>query len=121
MRGADDFLCLQFYLPAVVYLFGQIQIAGLVKQPHHSSTRCVVGAWLLMSFVLYATYTANLTAFLTVSRHVLPFGTLEEMAAQSEYKYGAAEGTVTKILFEVYFKALTNTFDIKILADVVII
>ena len=50
---------------------------------------------------MYATYTANLTAFLTVRSQKMPFNTLEEMAAQTKYKYGLMDGTSLQGVFEV--------------------
>ena len=63
--------------------------------------RCITGAWLIIGVILYATYAANLTAILAVNYDELPFNTLEEMVAQTEFKYGVLQGTVALLIFQV--------------------
>ena len=78
-----------------------VHITGQVHHPSSVALRCVVAAWLCSSLVLYASYAANLTAFLTVTKYKLPFNTLEEMAAQTEYAYGLTEDNGLRQVFQV--------------------
>ncbi len=50
--------------------------------------RIVAVTWWLGIVILTSTYTANLTAFLTVSRIQTSITSVEELAAQSKITYG---------------------------------
>ena len=75
--------------------------SGQVRQAHALPVRCVAGPWLFCCLVMYATYAANLTASLAVSRTKMPFDTLEEMVQQTEYKYGVFANGVARLVFQV--------------------
>ena len=51
--------------------------------------------------VVYGIYTGNLIAFLTVTELKLPFNSLQEMAQQSQYKYGTEAGIIQLQVFQV--------------------
>ena len=61
----------------------------------------VVSCWWIVVIVLYAVYTGNLIAFLTVSIPYMPFNTLEGMVGQTEYVYGLEDGIIHMMLFRV--------------------
>lgn len=61
--------------------------------PEAQSGRFFVGFYWMSCMVIVATYSGNLIAFLTVSKDVLPFDTLEGMADQNEYRFGYIGGT----------------------------
>ena len=61
----------------------------------------MIGIWMMACIVLSASYTANLVASLSVTKVKMPFDTLEEMAAQSAYKYGFVDGHVGMVLLKV--------------------
>ena len=86
---------------SLVYYKRIICLLGHVIQPRVSSIRFLVGTWLFISVALYATYTANLTAFLAVKRTTMPFDTLSEMASQTEYQYGADPYAAAMLIFKV--------------------
>ena len=69
------------------------------------SSRITAGVWLLANIVLYASYTANLVAALTIEQIKPPFNTLDEMAAQTEYKYGMKNGSAAHMLLQVILGA----------------
>ena len=53
----------------------------------------LIGAWLFM-IIICATYSAKFVALLSVPKLHLPFNTVEEMATQTQYKYGFLGGGV---------------------------
>ncbi len=55
----------------------------------------------MFTLVLIATYTANLAAFLTVTRQDMPFESAEDLAKQSQIKYGAYCCGSTNAFFQV--------------------
>ena len=68
-------------------------LTGSFYKPVSTSARIVFVSYWLACIIITATYTGNMVAFLSVSRPVLPFMTLEEMTQQSVYKYGTLGGT----------------------------
>ena len=75
--------------------------SGSIHPVRRQSGRMMIGIWMLACIVLSASYTANLVASLSVTKLKMPFDTLEEMAAQSAYKYGFADGHVGMVLLKV--------------------
>ena len=57
--------------------------------------------WHLAILVLWATYSGNLVAFLTVIKNPVPINTLKELADQDQYKFGLLGGTAWVTSFEV--------------------
>ncbi len=74
---------------------------GGVYLPNAQSSRFVVGFWWMYCIVVVATYSGNLIAFLTVTRAVLPFNSLEEMLKQNDVKFGIMGGTATQTAMQV--------------------
>uniref|UniRef100_A0A8W8MHM2 Uncharacterized protein n=1 Tax=Magallana gigas TaxID=29159 RepID=A0A8W8MHM2_MAGGI len=70
------------------YMFGALLTQGGESVPKSPSGRTFVSAFWLISIVLVGTYSGNLIAFLTVPLDKPPFNSLDEMIAQSEYKWG---------------------------------
>ena len=66
-----------------------------------ASSRFILGPWILACVAVAALYTGNLVAYLSVTELTMPFETLDEMAAQTYYKYGYSGGDVTRVLLEV--------------------
>lgn len=52
------------------------------------SGRIVGSVWWFFTLIIISSYTANLAAFLTVERMVTPINSAEDLAAQTEVKYG---------------------------------
>ena len=63
--------------------------------------RCISGAWLLVALVVYTVYSSKLVAMLAISKEVVPFNTLEEMLAQSQYKFGVHHNTIAQLVLQV--------------------
>lgn len=51
--------------------------------------------------ILVSSYTANLAAFLTVERMVTPIESVEDLAKQTEIRYGVVRGGSTQAFFAV--------------------
>ncbi len=60
--------------------------------PTSSSGRIIVGAFLISSVCIVASYTSNLVAFLAVTTVEFPFNTLEEMVKQDEFDWAVVDG-----------------------------
>ena len=54
--------------------------------PKSISGRLVAATWWLFAFIIIASYTANLAAFLTVSRLTTQVGSLDDLNSQSRIK-----------------------------------
>ncbi|CAF1255961.1 unnamed protein product [Adineta steineri] len=68
--------------------------------PRSISGRLVAGVWWYFSMILVSSYTANLAAFLTVERMVTPIESVEDLARQTEIRYGIVRGGSTQTFFE---------------------
>ena len=82
-------------------LFGLISFSqGGGEAPRNLSGRLVAATWWLFSFIIIASYTANLAAFLTVSRLETPVESLEDLAKQYKIQYSTLNGSDAMIYFE---------------------
>ena len=82
-------------------LFGLIYFSqGGGEAPKNLSGRLVAATWWLFSFIIIASYTANLAAFLTVSRLETPVESLEDLASQYKIQYSTLNGSDAMIYFE---------------------
>lgn len=96
-RGQQDFQ------HSFWYMFGALLTQGGESVPNSPSGRILVSAFWLFSIVLVGTYSGNLIAFLTVPLDKPPFNSLDEMTAQTEYKWGTIGGT----FFVTWFNSAT--------------
>ena len=64
--------------------------------------------WSLFTLILISSYTANLAAFLTIERMHTPIKSAEELAAQTEIKYGTITSGSTRGFFEVSFRSVAQ-------------
>jgi hypothetical protein len=78
--------------------------AGSTPTSPSWSTRLVFIGWGIAAVILLATYTANLTANLTVSQLATPFKTLDEMARDPEIRFA----TVVNGSIESYFRTSSD-------------
>ncbi|XP_037288820.2 ionotropic receptor 25a [Rhipicephalus microplus] len=70
------------------------------EAPRNLSGRLVAATWWLFGFIIIASYTANLAAFLTVSRLETPIESLDDLSKQYRIKYAPQNGTATMTYFE---------------------
>ena len=65
------------------------------------SGRIVGSVWWFFTLILISSYTANLAAFLTSERMQSPIESAEDLAKQTEIKYGTVDGGSTQEFFKV--------------------
>ena len=68
----------------------------------------MTSAWWFFSLILVSSYTANLAAFLTVEKLVTPIETVEDLANQTDIRYGTVKGGSTMAFFN---KSTLPTFE----------
>ncbi|XP_037779574.1 probable glutamate receptor [Penaeus monodon] len=91
-QGDEDPHFTQTYNVAFI-LFSCLVQQGSWILPTTGRAQAVLWMFWFTSVVLYASYTARLTSFLTVSSLRLPFTTLEEAVHLPEWKIGLQKGT----------------------------
>ncbi|XP_031338058.1 ionotropic receptor 25a-like [Photinus pyralis] len=70
------------------------------EAPKNLSGRLVAATWWLFGFIIIASYTANLAAFLTVSRLEAPIESLDDLTRQYKIQYSPLLGSETATYFE---------------------
>ena len=70
------------------------------EAPKNLSGRLVAATWWLFGFIIIASYTANLAAFLTVSRLETPVESLEDLSKQYKIQYSPQKGSDASVYFE---------------------
>nr|QQP19806.1 ionotropic receptor 25a [Tropidothorax elegans] len=70
------------------------------EAPKNLSGRLVAATWWLFGFIIIASYTANLAAFLTVSRLDTPIESLDDLAKQYKIQYAPINGSSAMTYFE---------------------
>ena len=69
------------------------------EAPKNLSGRLVAATWWLFGFIIIASYTANLAAFLTVSRLETPVGSLDDLNKQYRIEYGIDFNCIENMCF----------------------
>nr|AVH87315.1 ionotropic receptor 27 [Holotrichia parallela] len=70
------------------------------EAPKNLSGRLVAATWWLFGFIIIASYTANLAAFLTVSRLDTPVESLDDLSKQYKIQYAPLNGSASMTYFE---------------------
>ncbi|XP_024885188.1 ionotropic receptor 25a isoform X1 [Temnothorax curvispinosus] len=70
------------------------------EAPKNLSGRLVAATWWLFGFIIIASYTANLAAFLTVSRLEIPIETLEDLSKQYKIQYAPIANSPAYVYFQ---------------------
>ncbi|KAL0853117.1 hypothetical protein ABMA27_012883 [Loxostege sticticalis] len=81
------------------FITGTFLRQGSGLNPKATSTRIVGGIWWFFTLIILSSYTANLAAFLTVERTVLPIQSAADLAAQNSIQYGTLNGGSTMTFF----------------------
>ncbi|CAG4956412.1 unnamed protein product [Parnassius apollo] len=81
------------------FITGTFLRQGSGLNPMATSTRIVGGIWWFFTLIILSSYTANLAAFLTVERTVLPIQSAADLAAQNHVQYGTLNGGSTMTFF----------------------
>ena len=61
--------------------------------------KLILATWWLFGFIIIASYTANLAAFLTVSRLETPVESIDDLTKQYKIKYSPMNGSDSAIYF----------------------
>ncbi|XP_031331816.1 glutamate receptor ionotropic, delta-2 isoform X3 [Photinus pyralis] len=96
----------------VWFVYGAIIKQGSTMYPTADSTRLLFAVWWIFITILTAFYTANLTAFLTISMFTLPVSKAEDIGAK-KYSWIADDGGVIQwAMDDVLQKPLHNSIPI---------
>ncbi|XP_035671344.1 glutamate receptor ionotropic, kainate 2-like [Branchiostoma floridae] len=68
--------------------------------PRSLPSRILAGAWWFFTLIVISTYTANLTAFLTVKRLVSPIKSIDDLASQNSIPFGVTQETFLYSFFK---------------------
>lgn len=83
------------------FALGAFMQQGCNISPRSISGRLVVSIWWLFTLIIVSSYTANLAAFLTVERMVVPLNSVEDLAMQADVQYGTLLHGATYNFFRV--------------------
>ncbi|XP_037578968.1 glutamate receptor ionotropic, kainate 2-like isoform X2 [Dermacentor silvarum] len=87
-------------LNSLWFTISSIMQQGCEPLPRSASTCIIAATWWLFSFVLVSSYTANLASFLTRERLRSPIESVEDLAKQSEIRYGCVRSGSTQTFFQ---------------------
>ncbi|ESN96468.1 hypothetical protein HELRODRAFT_95450 [Helobdella robusta] len=82
------------------FSLGAFMQQGVDIEPRSMSGRIVGSVWWFFTLILISSYTANLAAFLTSERMQSPIESAEDLAKQTEIKYGTIKGGSTQGFFK---------------------
>ncbi|KIH68820.1 Ligand-gated ion channel [Ancylostoma duodenale] len=82
----------------------KVFLSGGGEAPKNISGRLAAATWWLFGFIIIASYTANLAAFLTVSRLEQPISSLDDLAKQYKIEYAPIKGSAS----ETYFRRMAE-------------
>nr|KAG5713494.1 hypothetical protein BaRGS_025042 [Batillaria attramentaria] len=85
---------------SIWFVIGSVTLAGGGEPPRCLSSRLLVAGFWFFSVVIMSTFTANLAAFLTVSRMGATIASLDALAAQSDVKYSVVRMSNVMAYFE---------------------
>ncbi|NWQ67521.1 GRID1 protein, partial [Neopipo cinnamomea] len=86
---------------AIWVVYGAFVQQGSESTVNSVAMRIVMGSWWLFTLIVCSSYTANLAAFLTVSRMDNPIRTFQDLSKQMDISYGTVRDSA---VYE-YFKA----------------
>ncbi|XP_017476210.1 PREDICTED: glutamate receptor ionotropic, delta-1 [Rhagoletis zephyria] len=76
------------------FVYGALMKQGSTLSPIADSTRLLFATWWIFITILTSFYTANLTAFLTLSRFTLPYNTVNDILYKNKHFVSARGGGV---------------------------
>lgn len=81
--------------------FFAVLVSGRPDIIHKPASRLFMSCYWILTITVVATFTGNLTAFMTLKKTVLPLNSLKDLAARPDYQVGLAGGTSSHNLFNV--------------------
>jgi len=88
-------------MPRPFSSFTASRACSFVYVDRSMSGRIVGSVWWFFTLIIISSYTANLAAFLTVERMQSPIESADDLAKQTEIKYGTVESGTTREFFRV--------------------
>ena len=82
------------------FIYGSLVGEGTEVSPRTLSSRLLSGSWWFFSLILISSYTANLAAFLTVTKINTPVSSLSDLVSQTQIKYGTVNNTNAHSFFK---------------------
>ena len=82
------------------FIYGSLVGEGTEMVPRTISGRLLSGSWWFFSLILISSYTANLAAFLTVTKINTPVNSLSDLVSQTTIKYGTVRNTNAHAFFK---------------------
>ncbi|KAL5012642.1 hypothetical protein ScPMuIL_011193 [Solemya velum] len=82
------------------FSMGALMLQGNDLSPRSISGRIIGTVWWFFVLIIISSYTANLAAFLTIERLLMPIDEAEDLVKQSEIKYGTVASGSTRSFFE---------------------
>ena len=77
-----------------------LHLKGGGEAPKNLSGRLLAATWWLFGFIIIASYTANLAAFLTLNRQENLVQSLDDLGKQFKIQYSAEKGSSNAKYFE---------------------
>ena len=84
---------------SIWFIYGSLVGVGTEMVPRTISGRLLSGAWWFVGLILVSSYTANLAAFLTVTKIETPIKSVADLARQTKIKYGTVKNTYAHSMF----------------------
>lgn len=94
------------------YALAAFMQQGCNISPRSISGRIVASIWWLFTLIIVSSYTANLAAFLTVERTLMPISSVEDLAALADMQYGTRLHGSTYDFFRVS-TSTTSVFNLQ--------
>ena len=91
IEGVDESLQFNFH-NSMWFALASLMQQGTDITPRSISSRMLGTFWWFFTLIVIATYTANLAAFLTVTRMESPIESLNDLAQQNKISYGTVKG-----------------------------
>ena len=84
---------------SIWFMYGSLVGVGTEMVPRTISGRLLSGAWWFFGLILVSSYTANLAAFLTVTKIETPIKSIADLAGQTKIKYGTVKNSYCNSMF----------------------
>ncbi|XP_077864490.1 glutamate receptor ionotropic, kainate 3-like [Saccoglossus kowalevskii] len=88
------------FMNGLWWCYGSFMQQGVDYSPRSTAARVVGGSWWLFCLFLVTSYTANMAAFLTITRLDTPIQGAEDLAGQTKVKYGTVINSQPQTFFQ---------------------
>lgn len=99
-RAGDSSSARFGFSESIWFMYGALVGGGTEGwTPRTASCRLLTSAWWFFGLIIISSYTANLAAFLTVTRIETPIKSISDLATQTTIKYGTVRNTYAMSMF----------------------